>query len=202
MSRSTLWFKSLFILSAGMLALPIYANATSTEAPYCSGEQLTIYQIANDYPGMMHSSTLYGVINTSQKSCLLKGGMPTIWGINNHGKVYHLSKNTQQNDPSIVVEPVAKNYISSDKLVWFSMYGHGDVASPFNTIHIMLPGIAKHVYIVQYDGYDAVTSAGADTAPTPLQKNAALWDALSNDACPGFIGKVWPIYFTKIVNCG
>jgi hypothetical protein len=132
--------KALFILSAGMLALPMYVNATSSEIPYCNAEQLGIHQIATDYPGMMHSKTLYAVINTSPKSCHLNG-TPAVWGISKQDKIY-LSKEAQQNSQSVLVEPASKNYIYSDKLVWFSIEGHGDVKSPFKTIQITLPGIA------------------------------------------------------------
>ena len=196
MSLSIFRFKRLFFLFAWEFALPIYANAISTEAPYCSGEQLAIYQIALDYPGMMHSKTLYGVINTSQKNCRLNG-TPAAWGISKHNKIY-LSKEAIQNGQTVLVEPTNKNYIASDKLVWFSIDGSGAVDGvPFTTIQIMLPGVANRVYTVQYNGNNA-----AGSPPSTLQKNAALWEALENDACPGFSGKVWPIYFAKTVYCG
>ncbi len=196
MSVLTLRFKSLFLVSIGILALPIYASTASTKIPYCSAEQLAIYQIASDHPGMMKSRTLYGVINTSQKSCRLNGS-PAAWGIRNQEKIY-LSKVAQQNGPSVLVEPATKDSISSDKLVWFSIDGSAAVdGAPFKTIQIMLPGIANHIYTLPYNDYNAVGNS-----PSPLQKNAALWDALENDACPGFSGKVWPIYFTKTVDCG
>lgn len=196
MSLPILRFKYLLMLSACMLNAPIYADTTSTQVPYCRGEQLAIHQIAVDSPGMMKTRSLYGIINTSEKSCRLNG-TPAVWGISNNQKIY-LSKDAQQNAQDVILEPAAQNSISSDKLVWFSMKGSGAIGgTPFKTIHIILPGISGHVYTVKYDGYNAIANS-----ISTVQKNAASWDALKNDSCPGFTGKVWPIYFTKVVNCG
>lgn len=193
MSLLTVRFRPLFLI----LALPIYANAISTKTPYCKGEQLAIYQIVSCYPGMSKSITIYGIINNSQESCRLNGSLAA-WGTSHQDKIY-LSKIAQQNGPSVLVEPATKNYIFSDKLVWFSISGSAAVdGAPFQAIQIMLPGIANHIYTVPYNGYNAIGNP-----PSLLQKNAALWgDALIDDIYPGFNGKVWPIYFTKTVGCG
>jgi inner membrane protein involved in colicin E2 resistance len=187
------FIKNTILISTYLVSVAVYANSV----PYCDKNQLSIYQVAVDHPGMMQSRSLYGIVNVSRKACRLQG-TPAVWGIASDQKVTVASA-PNLNGKSVIVEPLTdKKSISSNQLVWFSLHGSDASDGPkFKKIQIILPGIKTKIFTVPYDGYSSSVSH-----LSAIQKDAQHWDALKTDHCPGYYGKSWPIFFNATAECG
>lgn len=189
------------------LATLAFANIVCADVPYCTANQLSIYNIAGYQPGMMHLGALYGIINHSKQACQLKS--------DNNSARFAL----QVKDNSVIVEPLTNpDFINSDKLVWFYVRGtqadvtihdaqgnaidNPDHALVQNgTLAISLPGISHNYKVEISKDYNQI-----DNTPT-IQKNLIDWEVTSrdDDACDDKNfgkGKVWKVYFKNEVECG
>lgn len=187
------FIKKLILISTYLISITVYGNPV----PYCDKNQLSIYQVAVDHPGMMQSRSLYGIVNISHKACRLQG-TPAVFGMATNQKV-SVASTPNLNGKAVIVEPLTnKKSTTSNQLVWFSLHGNDASDGPkFKKIQIILPGIENKVFTVPYDGYSSSV-----TDLSPIQKDAKNWDALKTDHCPGFYGKTWPIFFNATAECG
>lgn len=185
----------------------VFANIAGADIPYCTADQLSIYNIAGFQPGMSHLGNLYGIINTGKQACQLKS--------DNNSARFAL----QIKDNSVVVEPLTNpDFINSDKLVWFYITGTdadvtfyedkdgNDVNNLDNklvrdgTLAVTLPGIPHTYHIEVSKYYNQINDI------PKIQKNLIDWEVISPGSgaeCDDNFGKgkVWKVFFKNTVSC-